>query len=45
MTTRRDDSDETEGRALYRSIANKIARFQMNLARRKPRLTAEQGRP
>lgn len=28
-----DDPDETEGRRKYRSIADKIARFQMNLGR------------
>jgi len=30
-----DDSDETEGRKLYRDIANKYARYQINLTKRK----------
>lgn len=32
-TDRRDDPDETEGRAIARAEAEMIARFQMNLAR------------
>jgi len=31
----KDDSDETEGRKLYRDIANKYARYQINLKKRK----------
>ena len=38
----RDDPDETEGRRLYRGRANALARLQINLARRKPKLVAEQ---
>jgi hypothetical protein len=33
-----DDPDETEGRALYRAIANKVARYQVSMASRRVRL-------
>jgi hypothetical protein len=38
-----DDSDETEGRKLYRAHADRLANAQVNMARRKVKL--EKGRP
>lgn len=35
---RHDDPDETEGRRLYRARADKLARVQMNIAKRRVRL-------
>lgn len=35
-----DDSDETEGRALYRARADKLARSQLSIARRAIRIAA-----
>ena len=38
----RDDPDETEGRRLYRSYANALAKAQVSLARRKVSLRVSQ---
>ncbi len=40
MEQERDDSDETEGRALYRKQADALASAQVNYGRRKVRRTA-----
>lgn len=35
MTERADDSDETEGRALYRARADRLAQAQVAMAKRR----------
>lgn len=37
-TNRDDDPDETEGRRLYRDIADKLASYQVNMSKRRVRL-------